>query len=65
MANSTWPQHVLTATQAARLEDEEMMESFGLWLASRFTVCKRCDRYKVTNKGAVCRRCTNEGFNEP
>ena len=60
MAHSTWPQHILTATQVERLEDEEQVEAFGLWAPSRITVCKRCDRYKVTNRAAICRRCETE-----
>ena len=60
MAHSTWPQQLPNATQQERLSDEDQVEAFGLWSPGRITVCKRCDRYKVTNRVAVCRRCETE-----
>lgn len=41
-----------------RLRVEEEIEASGMWRAARHTVCLGCDRYKVTNKAAICRRCT-------
>jgi hypothetical protein len=46
------------------LHNEEAVEVMGLWRLARHTVCTVCSRYRLTNRQAVCRRCTTIAVQE-